>query len=411
MSATSRVNWISGAFDLSDDRLSLKICSYCGKEKSKFNCSRCKMYYCDKVCQNLAWPHHKIFCGKEISAYLDFFSDVTNLSRSFVLNNLIKDISGAIDKSCRDIISVTVESIIDKIRFGEKYYFQVEESISNDVLGETFHSDESLIGPISKHCFLVPKLNRDHFLLSGCILSECLILMLCINSKTKCIHNDIIAMIAWINSHYHYLAHDPETRYAGISLEPSRTYLKGIYRAVHYDINLPIHIFELARLGNDNNVIYDIRLKPNPYDSTNLPKMHSNIKDAWEDITSAIPTCSNHHLLLIRKQNKSILIQAYSGHYTYPRWCDFSNPLIKMDTPPPTNPEWPRKIEPRPKYRKILDMADLFNLCQDMDKLTLDGDHIQAYSNITGIIHDKSSISRKYQLIYKRMNLDQLVFK
>jgi len=47
------------------ERRKMKTCDYCGKHKITMKkCSKCQVFYCDKICQRQAWGKHKTICAQ-----------------------------------------------------------------------------------------------------------------------------------------------------------------------------------------------------------------------------------------------------------------------------------------------------------------------------------------------------------
>jgi len=47
------------------ERRKMKTCDHCGKHEINMKkCSKCQVFYCDKLCQRQAWGKHKTICAR-----------------------------------------------------------------------------------------------------------------------------------------------------------------------------------------------------------------------------------------------------------------------------------------------------------------------------------------------------------
>lgn len=133
-------------------------------------------------------------------------------------------------------------------------------------------------------------------------------------------------------------------------------------------------------------------------------------QEAWNLLTSH-PPHSHHSFLLIINNFEFALVQSYFGHYSMKEWLDFNKDLKMMeDLPNPHKLGWTRKLIPRPTFRGVLETKKLGDLCSLLKSLEIHGDHISAYSELTGIVHDKQSIAKRYVTTTLRLNLDCIPF-
>jgi hypothetical protein len=166
------------------------------------------------------------------------------------------------------------------------------------------------------------------------------------------------------------------------------------------------HPLEIVNDPCVDNFVYLISLTP--FDYSPSPNILTPGYSKWEHQTG-IPPVSNHYFIVVHINGKAVVMQAYYGHYTYSQWLKFNTPLEQMKIDgSPAIPDWFRKINNDPKYRRVLQTPELKSLLKDINSLMVDGDHISKYADITGILHDKNSISRRYNILAARMNIDYL---
>ncbi len=124
--------------------------------------------------------------------------------------------------------------------------------------------------------------------------------------------------------------------------------------------------------------------------------------------TSIAINGANHYFLLVRKKEISMIIQCFFGHYTFREWCLFDKPLVQIPTPPPHDQKSP--IEPHPKYRGIMDTLKLTELFAAITSLTHQGDHRQAYLDITGVSLPLDSFPPNFDIRYSTMSYNHILY-
>jgi hypothetical protein len=396
----SYFSWQTDCFTCPNYGSRLKFCRYCGKQETTLKCSHCSLEYCSKACIQASKTTHAATCKSSV---------LHNLVTSFICRKIATRAYalGQLTLSLQEKLEV-VESIRETIDTVRKWSFRFRQHTTfiETATGRSL-SQECLYIDCKQTKWGAPDNTvRIQFSLSRCTIIYDVLLAYIVTPVIGSISSEFLSMLLLIQ--HGFSKERQSIRYdyypfTCVSLSPYRTFLPNneyATTASNKFVDLPSLL--LTNL-DEYSIIYIIEMIPNDHTSMEEHKWN------WEELTSSIPT-SRHVFLLFRNCRNSCLLQSYQGYYTYLQWLDFSTTLTQMPTWEPATEGWFREILPKPKYRGIWRQETLVQFATDLQRLTKEDDHIQRYADITGILHDKRSISKSYRFCFSRLDLNRIIY-
>lgn len=387
------LGFTSGVFSTSK-----KVCTTCGKTGCNKRCPECKVIYCSESCQRRAWPIHRYTCPT-IDKLLTLFQSELLQSRYLGASSLygstgyqnFHEKETSFDEWLDFLRNSSFNISSVRLSRESEYNIRINDKETNISLSRPIEmSDETFNNLIHTGCrnsisnLLTFAWDPATDIIDSEVLSMLHCLDFMIRSSIPRDHVTIMILLDPLNTY------DAKMRYQLNAVEASldqvvRTNLRSPERAVIYCISF------LSKNAGEKM----------EYDRTNP-------ETQWK-LATKVPVHSDHCLLLVRCQDKGFLVQSYYGHYRYMEWLDFANDLTKCTLPEPVMPNWFRQIRSRPRYRGLLSLNQISEASASISSLTTNGDHIDTYADLTGIVHDRDTIAKSYNVIFFRMDLDRLL--
>jgi hypothetical protein len=244
-----------------------------------------------------------------------------------------------------------------------------------------------------------------HLNKTGCMLALPAMVALCVNQSVGC--GEIFAMATFICC----LSRPPfpmNNHIVDISLNVVRGY------SIDWQPNPTSFLKNICR---EQAAIYLIRLQP-PSD-THKRKIAATFDDAadekekfemaWQSSSLNTPSPA-HSLLVMTTCHGSFVTQAFYGYYSFQDWLAFDLDLRRTNLPAPSSQYWLQELQPRPKFRNVLDHAMLEDLCLCIERLTIDGNrHVEDFTDLTGIKFRDDLMPTRFDIAMIRLDLTQVI--
>lgn len=366
-------------------------CMTCGKADANNRCTYCKISYCNQVCQKKSWKSHKKVC-KSLDQYRTILASPDSAIKMAIYGSLILALRMKKSKWNESFTNV-------RDNFDALYHHShlVHTSINIGISFDDLRIDDVGFADSDwKRQIGATGLELANVSMTGC---RCIlyspILLGHLHGRSD-VHK--ILTIVYILAELMAENTAPSVCY---SIEP----MHQLCTIGESESSLREVVVGNYGVNGNQRCIYYVFIIPYGKITTDVP-VTSDSRVMWDHCTSTLPD-SNHVLMIMCQGSESMIVQSYFGHYSSKEWLDFKEPLQYISPlPGPKLKGWTRKLAPTPKYRGTLDQSTLSRLCVDIDILTTPGNHIQRYSDITGIIHDTDSIDKKYHIRFYRYQLD-----
>ncbi len=398
--------WFTPGFEVIFKSKYITNCSACGKLNSKSRCKGCGAAYCSKECQKRAWPVHKRICGS-IDKLIEFCNNYKFIEFSYCFMQM---------SECREFENLS------KLEDLREFSSTINDVKLNNLRPQTVTSEDTgklekvfLIGSKSYFPYLTYANSIENHGIETCVSmhSSCKIvysipLLFLLNPETLEISGEVVGPYIFLRRFFHADEIAQKLNNSCVSLNIIQEPIENnIYKVTAQGGSLAETIkINLDRGERASIYLIEISVKNRPKDvMTDLPIEQSD--KFWEIMTSTkLP--SQHSLAIVILNKEAFIIQAYFGHYTFKEWLNFDNDL-KYHSSPDDIKAWRHSLNPKPKFRGKLTKDKLLDLTNSLISLTKENNHIQTFSDITGIINTKETIEKSYFIGYLRIDLDRQI--
>jgi hypothetical protein len=368
-------------------------CIKCGS-MCELCCTKCKSSYCGIKCQTADWPQHRRVCFSNDKWRQLIIDSVVDL---LTCHSFIETVAMRVFDDGKSTVKLLNHLATQTFTLKEDKDATVMEANSGEKLRvESYfiiHEDaKRIMGTSSQYVRALPLiminlLLREKGSFKGADLSQ--LIQFGYTSpygQPSSIKGPVLLTTSMFETNVKYLVNS------------------SLSKIVEHDIDFRQRVLYTISLEDADAKSMDESVKTSKALSKSFKEGEVTPLSHWKDRTSSKGN-NTHIICLFLNRTHGFVIQAYYGEYSMVDWLRFDTDL-KRDTalPAPTSPDFysGRTVEPKPKFRGMLDGDQIKAFAGEIDQLPSHTDHKDRLAALTGIQHTTKSMADSYSaLVYR----------